>query len=121
MAVSNRPADRDAAKTSEARLPGPRRISSRELVAVASAAAAAAVFTTTAAPGRPLFARPGDVDGEFTPVQRFTVQCLNGLLRLLGGAHGDESKTPRTAAGAVHHQVGFDDRAVRSERILQGV
>lgn len=85
-------------------------------------AAATAVFTTrtpaaAAAAGRTLFARTGHVNREGATIELLTVQRVNGFLRFFGAAHGDETETPRTAAHAVHHQVGFDDRAVRGKRV----
>src|SRR6266566_2386417 len=94
-----------------------------DLVAVPSAsAAAAAVFaTTTATAGRALFAWFGLVDGEIAPVKGCTVHRRNRLLRLFGRTHGDESKAARAARGPVHHEVGFEDGAVRGERVLKVV
>jgi len=93
----------------------------------AATAAAAAVFTTrttaatAAAASRTLFARTGHVDREGATVELLTVQRVNGLLRFIGAAHGDETETTRTAAHAIHHQIGFDDGAVRGERVRQVV
>ena len=96
----------------------------KSLVAISSAATTAtAVFATTAATttARALFARLGDVNREVAPVQCLAIQAVDGLLGLLGCAHGNEAKPARTAGGPVHHQVGLDDRAVRGERVLQVV
>src|SRR5208283_5098356 len=83
-------------------------------------AAAAAVFTTTAAAtGRAFFTRLGHVDRQRAAAHLGAVQRRNGLLRLFGRAHGDETKTAGTAAHAVHHQVGLRDRAVRRKGVLQ--
>jgi hypothetical protein len=35
------------------------------------------------------------------------------------GAHGDESESARPAAFAIGHEVGFEDRAMRGESVLQ--
>jgi hypothetical protein len=56
---------------------------------------------------------------DIVTVELLAIQCVNGLLGFFGGAHGDETKSPGTAAHAVHHQVGFHDRAVRGERVRQ--
>src|SRR6266404_6300532 len=94
----------------------------RFLVAIAPATVPATVLTAAAATaGRTLFARPGDVDGEGASVNGFAIHRLDGLLRLLGRAHGDETEPARTAGGPVGHQVGFGDRAVGGEGILQVV
>ena len=94
-----------------------------ELITIASAATAAAtaaVFTaTTAAARRALFARTRDVDREGATVNGFAVHGLDGLGGLFGRAHGDETETARTAGRPVHHQIGFEDRAVGCECILQ--
>src|ERR1700690_983209 len=92
--------------------------------AAAAAAAAAKVTTrtaTAAAATRTLFARAGNVDRQGAAIQLRAVQRGNGLLRLFRRAHGDEAEASGTAADAVHHQVGFRDRAVRREGVLQVV
>src|SRR6185503_2082258 len=95
------------------------------LVATATAAAittaAAAVFTATATTASALFARLGHVDGQSAAVHFPAVQGFNGLVGFLDGAHGDKSKTARTSGFPVHHQVGFSDRAMRGERVIQVV
>src|SRR5665213_2714043 len=75
-----------------------------------TATAAAAVFTTTATAataGRAFFTRLGNVDRQSAAIQLRAVQGGNGFLRFFRRAHGDETETARTAAHAVHHQVGF--------------
>lgn len=95
----------------------------RKRISVALAAtAAAAVFTTsaaTAAATRAVFARTGDIDGEGAAADVLAVQGINGLLRLLGRAHGHEAKAAGAAGHAVHHQVGLDHRAVRRKGVLE--
>ncbi len=92
----------------------------------ATTAAAAAVFptttttTTTAARGA-FFAGLGNVDGERASVHVFAVEGLDGSVRFLSRTHGNETKSTGTAGFAVHHQVGFSDRAVRSECVAQVV
>ena len=49
---------------------------------------------------------------------RSALRWLSALLRV---AHGHESEPARAAGHAVHHQVGFNDRAVRGKRVLQVV
>jgi len=61
------------------------------------------------------------LNGEGATAQLRAVQRLNGLLGLFGRAHGDETKTAGTAGRPVHHQVGFDDGAVRRKGVLQVV
>ncbi len=85
-----------------------------------SVAILAAVLRATAAT-RTLFARPGDIHGEGAPIQGMAIHRLNGLLRLLCCAHGDEAESARTARRTIHHQVCLRDRAVRGERVLQVV
>jgi hypothetical protein len=89
-----------------------------------TAATAAAAVTTTATATtttRTLFARAGNVDRQSAAAEISAVQGFDGLLGFFGGAHGDETKTTGTAAHAVHHQVGFNDSAVRREGVLQFV
>src|ERR1039457_5851515 len=80
-------------------LPGPERKRSVRLVtiatATAAAAAAATVTTATAAATATgaLFARPRNVNRQGAPAQFFAIQSVDGLLRLLGRAHGDEGKS----------------------------
>src|SRR5688572_3972484 len=89
---------------------------------VAIAATATAVFTpTTATTARALFTGFGNVDGEGATIHFLAVHGCDGFLRLFGGTHGDETKATRTAGFTVHHQVGFGDRAMRSECVIQVV
>ncbi len=104
------------------------------LVATAAAAAAttaaistatAAVFTTrstatattTAAAGRTIFTRTSHVDRKGATIELLTVQSVNCFLCFVGAAHGDETETARTAAHAIHHQVGFHNGAVCGKRV----
>ena len=99
------------------------------LTTTATTAAATAVFTTGASPTtataaatattRTFFTRAGDVDREGATVHFLAVQGFNGSLRLIGRTHRDEAETARTTAQAIHHQVGFHDRAVRREGVVQ--
>ena len=94
------------------------------LVAITTATAAAAVFPTTAAATAAtaaFFARFGNVDGQGAAAQILAIHRFDGLLRFLGGAHGDEAKPAGTAGFPVHHQVGFSDRAMRAKRSVQVV
>src|SRR5579859_78711 len=88
--------------------------------ATTTATAAAAKFTARAAvtPGTLLF-RARDVHRESPVAERCAVHGRNRLLRFLGRGHGDKGKAAGAAAHPVHHQVGFDDRAVGGERLLQ--
>src|ERR1039458_9160124 len=110
--------------------PGPERKRNVRLVTIATAAATAATAAATAVTAATaaaatatgaLFARPGDVNRQGASAQLFAIQCVDGLLRLLRRAHGDESEPARTAGCPVHHQVGFDDRAVGRKGVLQVV
>ena len=88
----------------------------------AAATAAAAKFTTTAtAAARTLFARARNVNSERASIQLLAVHGFNGFLRLVRRTHGDECEAARAAAHTVHHQVGFDDRAVGSKCVLEVV
>src|SRR5471032_1151332 len=83
----------------------------------------AAVFTTTTAAtaGRTFFTRLANIDGEGEAIQLRAVQGGDGFLSFFRRAHGDETETTRTAAHAVHHQVGFRDRSVRRKGVVQVV
>src|SRR5258705_10215292 len=96
-------------------------IQTKELIAVASAATTTVLTPAAAATARALFAGLGEVDRERATVNRLAVHPLDGLLRLLGSAHSDETEPARAASLTVHHQVGFSDRAEGGERILQVV
>ncbi len=103
------------------------KITAGELVAVASAAATTTVpasgATTTAAAAalRPILTRPGDVDGDVASVDGFAVQGVDRPLSFLRCGHGDKAKAARTAAHAVDHEIGFDDRAVGGKGVLKVV
>src|SRR5262252_1106193 len=93
-------------------------------IAVATSASVTTSATTTitaAATAGALFARPGNVDIESTPAQLFTVQCVDGFLRLFGCAHGYEGEAARTACGPVSDKIGFDDCAMGGEGVLEFV
>ena len=85
-------------------------------VAVLPASVGAASTVT-----RTFFPRPGDIHGEGASIEGFAIHGLNGLLRLLGCAHGDKTEAARAASAPVHHQVCFRNRAVRGKRVLQVV
>src|SRR4030095_16868654 len=77
--------------------------------------------TATTAATRTLFTRTCNVDGEGAAVHVLAVHGRDGFLRLFGRAHGHEAKAARAAGHSLHHQVGFDHRAVRREGVLQVV
>src|ERR1043166_6309478 len=88
------------------------------------ATASAAEFATTAAgatatPASALFARFGDVDRQGATVDSFAIERVHGGGRLFLGAHGDEAEAARTAAFAIHHQIGFQYSAVSGKGILE--
>ncbi len=87
--------------------------------ATATAATVTTASATTTATTGALFARPGDIDVEGAPAQFFAIQTVNGLLRLLRRTHGDEGKPARPTGGPVGDEVGFDNRAIGREGILQ--
>ena len=47
------------------------------------------------------------------------VQGVDGLLAFFGAAHGDETEAAGTAAGAIHHQIGFNHSAVGGKLVLK--
>lgn len=87
--------------------------------ATTTTAAAAAIPATTTTTAGPFFARPGNINSEVPPVQARAVHGIHGLLGFFLGAHGDESESARAAAFAISHEIGFEDGAVRGERVLK--
>jgi hypothetical protein len=85
----------------------------------ATTPATAAIPAATATAAGPFFARPGNVNSEVPPVQAGAIQGIHGFLGFFLGAHGDESESARAAAVAIRHEIGFEDRAVRGESVLQ--
>jgi hypothetical protein len=82
---------------------------------------AAATTTTAARTARAFFLGTGNVDRKRPVIQLGAIHGLDGFLGFLGRRHGDEGKTAGTARHAIHHQVGFQHRAVGGERFLQVV
>jgi hypothetical protein len=91
--------------------------------AATTTTAAAAKFTpaTAATAARTLFTRARNVDRERASVQLLAVHGINGFLRFLRGPHGYEREAARAAAHPIHHQVGFNDRAMGSKCVLEVV
>ncbi len=94
----------------------------------ATATTATAVFTTRATvattattAGWTFFTRTCYVDRQGATVEFLAVQGINGLLRFFGAAHGDERKSTGATRHAIHHQVGFHDRAAGGKSVLQVV
>ena len=87
-----------------------------------TAATVATVFTPSAtAAGRALFARARDIDRQRATSQFFTMEGVDGFLGLFGRAHRNKAKPAWPACGAIHHEIGLNDRAVRREGVLQVV
>ncbi len=112
--------------------PGPKRSKMKDaigLVTVATATAAAtalapaatvtATTTAAAATGGTIFARTRDIHSQCAAVDRRAVQGVDGFLSLFRAGHGHEGKSARAAAHTIDHQIGFNDRAMRCERVLQ--
>ena len=95
------------------------------LVAITTATfavtASAAEFAASTATSRALFAGPGDVDSDSASIQLCAVHGGNGLLRLRFRAHGYEAKATGAIGGAIYHEVGFGDCAVRGKRVVEVV
>ncbi len=87
---------------------------------LAAAATAAMPATTTAATTtRPFFAGSGNVYSQIAPVHIGAIERADGFLGLFLGAHRNKGESPRPPGGAIHHQIRFDNRAVRGEGILE--
>jgi len=83
--------------------------------------ATAAITTTTTATGGTFFTRTGDVHGQVATVNVLAVQRLDGGFSRFRGFHGDEGEATGTARELVHHQVDFDDAAVRGKQVMEVV
>src|SRR5262249_15453493 len=91
------------------------------LMALTVTAAISTAASATEAAAGALFSGTSFVDGEVAAVEVRPVHGLNRLLRLFRRAHRDESKAAGTAGGAVRHEVGLGDHAMRREGVLQVV
>src|SRR5204862_7510159 len=78
-----------------------------------------AITTTPAASA--LFSRFSYVDCQGTSINACAIEGIKSSLSLFGGAHRDKTESARTAANAVHHQVGFDHGAVGGKSVLKTV
>jgi hypothetical protein len=65
----------------------------------------AAAATTATAAGRTLFAGTSLVDSERTALEVLRMEHLDGLFRVLLGAHLDEREPSRTTCHAILHDV----------------
>jgi len=88
---------------------------------VAAAAAAAVIAARTAVIARALFLRARDIDRQRPFGQQRAMHRSDGFLRFLGCGHGNESEPAGTSGHSIHHQIGFDDRAVRGKGLLNFV
>jgi len=80
-------------------------LATAEATATLAAAEAATLATTEATTSGAVFLRTGLIDGQLTTTELNAVGLLGGILRLLGGAHGHESETTRTAGHTVKGDV----------------
>jgi hypothetical protein len=87
--------------------------------AAAIPAATTATPTIAAATTRAFFTSAGDIHSEVTAVQISAIHGTDGLLSFFLCAHGNEGETARPAAGAIGHEVGFEDGAVCGESVLE--
>jgi hypothetical protein len=108
-------------------------LSAAAATAAATAAAIASVATATttataatpiaaataAAAGRTLFAGTSFVDSERTALEVLGMEHLNGLFRVLLGAHLNEGEPSRPTGHAVLHDVYGNHHARLREIILQ--
>jgi hypothetical protein len=78
-------------------------------------------IATTATATRTLLARSREIYRDGATGQCLAIQRINGFLRVRRRAQGNEPKSTGTSRFAVHHQVGFDNRAVRRKSVLQVV
>lgn len=71
--------------------------------------------------GAAFFPRTGFIHRQSSAIELGSIEGLNGLLRLFGRVHRDESKAAGTASNTIRHEVGFGDHAMRREGVLQVV
>jgi hypothetical protein len=94
------------------------------LTAATSAAASIPAATTAAAAipataTRPFFTSASQINSEVTAVQISAIHRTDGFLSFFLCAHRNESETARPPAGAIGHEVRFEDGAVRGEGVLE--
>ena len=89
--------------------------------ATAITAAATVSPSTTTAAGRPRFAWTCFIYGQRTAFDRFAIQCVNRVLGILLGAHGDKGKAPGFACEFILHQGDFLDGTSLGEEFLEFV
>ena len=75
--------------------------------------------TAAATAGRTLFTRTRFVDGQRTALEVLGMEHLDGLIRVLLGAHLDEGEAARPTRHAVLHDVNRHHHARLREMILQ--
>jgi hypothetical protein len=85
----------------------------------AAIAALPASATTATAAARAFFTRTSNVYSQGPAIQAGAIHGSHGFLRFFIAAHGDEGKSAWPPCGAVHHEVGFHDGAVRGKGVLK--
>jgi hypothetical protein len=66
-----------------------------------------------------LFLGTGNINRQCAVIQLGTVHGLDGLLSFFRGGHGHKCETAGTARHAIHHQIGFQHRAVGGKGLLK--
>jgi hypothetical protein len=87
-------------------------------IAASATTAATATATESAAAALALLCL---VDADGATVDDGAVQARDGVRRLLGGAHGDETEAPGPAAVAVEGHVHVRDLTDLGERCPEGI
>jgi hypothetical protein len=80
-------------------------LTAAEAATTLAAAEAATLATTEATASGAVFLRTGFIDGQLTTTELNAVGLFSGILSLLGGAHGHERETTRTAGHTVKGDV----------------
>ncbi len=91
------------------------------LATSAATATGAAAESTTAAAGRPLFARAGLVNRQFAAVECFPADFVNGAFGLFGRRHCYEGKAPGPSGLAIIHHDHFDYFANLGKQVAQRI
>lgn len=86
-------------------------------IATSAATTAAAVILA----GRSIFFRARLIHDEIAAFEGLAVERFDGLLALIGCAHGDECEAARASGHAILDEVDISDSSVRGKVVLQNI
>lgn len=87
-------------------------------MAIATTSTASVTATTTTTAGS-FLAGPGLIDGQGAALPFLAVQSLDRRIRTFFRGHGNETEATRFPGRSILHEIGFSDRAMRREQIVQ--